>query len=442
MAQDVHSTRDVMKNQDYGLAPSIRFGIGQPTEVTFNALLMHNHDMPDYGLPPVNGAPAAVNRKNFYGATDDRTIQDVVNLNATITHRFNERLTLRNQTQYSRYRIDARESGPNNVGTLVNGAYTAFPATNLSNTTLLPLDVLYVGLGSHDRDIQDSSFYNQTDLIAEFATGQVKHQLLVGFELGEERNDTQNYTRNIPGNPNNYFRAVSLTSPVYAPAGNIPEITGNVVSAKATDIAPYINDTISFVDTWKAVAGVRYDRYEAKLTNSINLPASASQTVNYTSVRAGLIYQPTDSQSYYVSYGTSFNPSLETLALTNGQQSLDPETSRQYELGAKWVVARRQPVGHRGGVRHREGPHALADLARGVRAHRQHPRARLPGYRRRVVSPTHGRCSAATPTSTRRSCRRPCSTRRRARCPPTRRRTALRCGPRTTSRASGRRAPA
>ena len=336
MAQDVHSTRDVMKNQDYGLAPSIRFGIGQPTEVTFNALLMHNHDMPDYGLPPVNGAPAEVNRRNFYGATDDRTIQEVVNLNATITHRFNERLTLRNQTQYSRYKINARESGPNNVGTLVNGAYTAFPATNLSNTTLLPLDVLYVGLGSHDRDIQDSTFYNQTDLIAEFATGQVKHQLLVGFELGEERNDTQNYTRNIQGNPNNYFRAVPLTAPVYAPGGNIPEITGNVVSAKATDIAPYINDTISFLDTWKAVAGVRYDRYEAKLTNSISLPASASQTVNFTSVRAGLIYQPTGSQSYYVSYGTSFNPSLETLALTNGQQSLDPETSRQYELGAKW----------------------------------------------------------------------------------------------------------
>jgi len=325
-----------MKNQDYGLAPSLRFGIGQPTEVTLNALLMHNHDMPDYGLPPVNGAPAEVNRRNFYGATDDRTIQEVVNLNATITHRFNERLTLRNQTQYSRYKINARESGPNNVGTLVNVAYTAFPATNLSNTTLLPLDVLYVGLGSHDRDIQDSTFYNQTDLIAEFATGQVKHQLLVGFELGEERNDTQNYTRNIQGNPNNYFRAVPLTAPVYAPAGNIPEITGNVVSAKATDIAPYINDTISFLDTWKAVAGVRYDRYEAKITNSISLPASASQTVNFTSVRAGLIYQPTGSQSYYVSYGTSFNPSLETLALTNGQQSLDPETSRQYELGAKW----------------------------------------------------------------------------------------------------------
>jgi len=336
MAQDVHSTRDVMKNEDYGLAPSIRFGVGQPTEVTLNALFMHNDDMPDYGLPPVNGMPAGVNRKNFYGATDDRTIQEVANLNATVSHRFNDRLTLRNQTQYSQYRIDARESGPNNVGTMVNGVYTAFPAVNLSNTTLLPLDVLYVGLGSHDRDITDSTLYNQTDLIAEFATGPVAHQLLVGFEIGEERNETQNYTRNIPGNPNNYFRAVPLTAPVYATAGNIPEIPGNRVTAKATDIAPYINDTMSFGKHWKAVAGVRYDSYDASLDNSTNLPASASQRVDFTSVRAGVIYQPTGTQSYYVSYGTSFNPSLETLALVNGQQSLDPETSRQYELGAKW----------------------------------------------------------------------------------------------------------
>jgi catecholate siderophore receptor len=93
---------------------------------------------------------------------------------------------------------------------------------------------------------------------------------------------------------------------------------------------------MSFAEYWKLVAGVRYDRYNASLTNSINPPPSASQNIGYTSVRAGVIFQPTEVQSYYISYGTSFNPSLETLALVNGQQSLDPETSRQYELGGKW----------------------------------------------------------------------------------------------------------
>ncbi len=131
---------------------------------------------------------------------------------------------------------------------------------------------------------------------------------------------------------------MSLVDPLYAPAAGIPAVTGNHVDAHATDIAPYINDTLSFADYWKIVAGVRYDRYHASLTNSINQPPKASQTIGYTSVRAGAIFQPTDVQSYYFSYGTSFNPSLETLALTSGQQSLDPETSRQYEVGGKWDV--------------------------------------------------------------------------------------------------------
>jgi len=334
MAQDVHSTRNVMKNQDYGIAPSVRFGIGTPTEVTLSALLTHYDDMPDYGLPPVNGAPADVNRKTFYGATDDRTLQDVVNLNATITHTFTPTIKLRNQTQYSHYTIGARESGPNNVGTVSIGVYTPFVATNLGNATSLPLDQLYVGLGSHDRDITDTSLYNQTDLITDFTTGPVRHLLITGLELGRDTNNTQNFSRNIAGST--WFRVLSLVNPVYEPAAGIPAASTNLVQSSATDVAPYVNDTMSFAQYWKVVAGVRYDRYNASLTNSINLPESASQSIGFTSVRAGVIYQPTDLASYYVSYGTSFNPSLETLALTSGQQSLDPETSRQYEVGAKW----------------------------------------------------------------------------------------------------------
>ncbi len=336
MAQDVHSTRDVMKNQDFGFAPSLRFGIGTPTEVTLNALLTHNHDMPDYGLPPVNGAPADVNRKNFYGSTDDRTIQDVVNLNATISHRFSAVGHVA-QSDAVLALLDRRTRvGPQQRRHHHRRRLHAFPATNLSNTTSLPYDLLFVGLGSHDRNITDTSLYNQTDLITEFVTGPIKHALIAGLELGQDTNNAQNYSRNIPGNPNNYFLAVSLPSPAYQPAGGLPSVTGNLVQASATDVAPYVSDTMSIGDFWKAIAGVRYDRYNASLTNTISLPPSASQSVGFTSVRAGVIYQPTETQSYYLSYGTSFNPSLETLALTNGQQSLDPETSRQYELGAKW----------------------------------------------------------------------------------------------------------
>src|SRR6201996_7010102 len=51
------TTRDEMKNTDFGLAPSVRFGIGTPTEITLSALLQKNHDMPDYGFSPYGFGP-------------------------------------------------------------------------------------------------------------------------------------------------------------------------------------------------------------------------------------------------------------------------------------------------------------------------------------------------------------------------------------------------
>ena len=337
MAQKVDSTRDVMDYKDYGIAPSLRFGINTPTEVTLSAMINHNRDMPDYGLPPVNGAPAKVDRKTFYGLTDDRTIQDVAEFTAKVVHKITPDTRIQNQARYAYYKIDARESGPNNVGTR-NGAgvYTALAAANLGNDTSLPKSQLFVGLGSHDREIKDKAFYNQTDFITRLEAGGVRHDLVIGFEGGHETNRIDNTSRN--NLPSNFFASVPLVNPPYRSSDDLGLTVkqGNVVHAKATTLAPYINDTITFAKEWKVVAGLRHDTYKADLDNSISLPPDAHQKINFTSVRSGLLYQPTDSQTYYASYGTSFNPSLEALTVTNGQQELDPETNKSYEVGTKW----------------------------------------------------------------------------------------------------------
>ena len=141
-----------------------------------SALVLHNHDMPDYGLPPLNGGPAPVSSSNFYGLTDDRTVQDVQVTSANVEHK-SAPAQLRNQTQYNHYTTDAQETGPNRVGTIVGNVFTALPTDTIGNTTDLPLSALYVLLGSHDRHITDESIYNQTDLIAKFDTGQMRHSM-------------------------------------------------------------------------------------------------------------------------------------------------------------------------------------------------------------------------------------------------------------------------
>ena len=78
----------MLTNEDYGVAPVARFGIGTPTTVTVTSLFQHNHDMADYGISSLNGRPAPVNHDNFYGLTDDRILQDATVLGVRVEHRF------------------------------------------------------------------------------------------------------------------------------------------------------------------------------------------------------------------------------------------------------------------------------------------------------------------------------------------------------------------
>jgi catecholate siderophore receptor len=330
MTQDTQTTRDVMENRDYGIAPSLRFGIGTPTEFTLSGLFLHNRDMPDYGVPPLNGRPVEVSRRTYYGLTDDRTIQDVASVSAQLRHRIAPGLTLRNQTRYTRTSIDARTTGPNSLGTLAGAVYTVLPTRLTGNTTAVPQSQLFAQLGSHDRQITDTGLYNQTDLGVEFATGSLRHTLVAGLELG--RDTYRNQATGRTGLP-----AVSVNDPAIGstPAGSTTTY-GNLADATATTLAPYVNDTIEFNRHWKFIGGLRFDRYAARIANRTSAPASANQTVSFTSVRTGLMYQPTDSLSVYASYGTSFDPSLETLTVTNGTQALPPVKNRSHEAGVKW----------------------------------------------------------------------------------------------------------
>jgi catecholate siderophore receptor len=53
------------------------------------------------------------------------------------------------------------------------------------------------------------------------------------------------------------------------------------------------------------------------------------------SYRSGLVFHPTTSQSYYFSWGTSFNPSAESVALSVATNGAPPEKSEIFEVGAK-----------------------------------------------------------------------------------------------------------
>jgi len=340
------STRRKTTVNDYGVAPSFTMGMGTPTELTISALVQHNNDRPDYGVPPLNGRPAQTGFNTIYGHSDDRTIQDIAAVSGEIKHRFSDSLILRDQVQFNGVTTDARETAPQGIGTVDAKGYTAATPAGISN---LPLSQLFARLQSHDRVIHDTSIYNQLELKADFATGPFGNSLIVGAEIGRDEYRNQNYTRTSSCNgvalPAGYTACVPVLSPTYASSPTLTEVATNLAAGADTTAAVYFNDTLSVTSQLKLVGGLRYDHFSATITNSINsanTPGNAafprlSQTVGYTSARAGVIWQPTEPQSYYFSYSTSFNPSLEQLTSTTGiSQPLPPETNEAYEVGGKW----------------------------------------------------------------------------------------------------------
>lgn len=350
------SGRDLNNLQDIGVAPSLSFGLGEPTTLTLSALLQHNNDQTDYGIPNLNGEFVEVNKKNAYGLKDDRTVSDVMSLSAVIQHKLTATTIVRNQTMFTRVLTNAQETSPNGLGILVpNKGFVGLPSTSTraiaaTVTSNVPLADLWVRQRSRDRNLQDNTLFNLTELNSAFSLAGFKHHLLAGLELSYDTYDRQSYYRNGSCNGfdlNKKHATSGLTGclPLINPEpGNSPanavSLAANRGQASATNIGLFVNDTIDLTPQVKIVAGLRGDRYSASLRNSIvdsSTPATAQQTINNLSMRAGAIWQPMPWQSYYLSYSTSFNPSLEQLMNTTGRTApLAPQQNRAYEGGGKW----------------------------------------------------------------------------------------------------------
>jgi catecholate siderophore receptor len=332
------STRDEMKNTDFGLAPSLKLGIGTPTEITLSTLLQKNHDMPDYGFSPWQGRPVNAPRDTFFGYTNDRTNQDVATFSALVSHRFGDDMTLRNEVQSNHVHVDARETASQSLG--IPGTGAGFTSGFRPGVASDPLDSLFVKLQGHDRVITDHSVFDQLDLTARLDTGPVHHEVITGGELGHDSYSNQSYSRTGTCQgvtmATGYVGCESLVAPIYVESpANVPDVAGNLSTSSAQSTGAYFSDTLS-LGQFKLVGGVRRDWFDASIANTITLPRTIVQDVAYTSYRAGGIWQPTLAQSYYVSYSTSFDPSLEQLTNTTGTTTpLPPETNKAYEAGGK-----------------------------------------------------------------------------------------------------------
>lgn len=252
----------------------------------------------------------------YYGFPDNRMLDTDVNVGTVaLSHRFNDELSVKNTVRYGEY---DRNYLTHLFGTVTDTGLTS----TVARTQAL-------------RGNRQENLYNQTDFVLKRPLFGFNNTLMFGAEFGWENYDFK--SKNSTGVP-----SISIFNPVLTPSvgsGLATDFSGTLATDRYTETrtyAGYLMDQFELSPEWKLLAGVRYDVFSAAQNDRLNNANDFARIDRQWNPRAGIVWQPGKAQSYYFSYGTSFNPSAETYSLSEASNTLPPEKNRNFEIGAKY----------------------------------------------------------------------------------------------------------
>ncbi|RJG09116.1 TonB-dependent siderophore receptor [Pseudomonas cavernicola] len=315
--EDSDTFRDDAYIDRKAIAPSAFFKLSDDLELNLGATYLYDKRLIDFGIPALGNRPVDVDREKRFGSGDpdqDYARSEVYSFTAGLDYRINDDFTLSNTSRYYHYDLDRNN-------TLADSSPTRF--VTAPNGELL----VKLNRGNVARD--EYGVFNQTELKQQAQLAGMQHSLLYGMELGHQdkhqRVFSQNNVARVP-----VFRDALVAVPEHA----------STLSSKGTNFQDtagfYVQDLVELSSQWKALLGVRYDIFGQEYDDDRPVNTDLDRTDKTWSPRAGLVYQPDQVQSYYVSVSRGYQPSGEVFAVSVTNQHLEPEETTNYELGAKW----------------------------------------------------------------------------------------------------------
>lgn len=311
--EDSGSYRDQQFVKRHNFAPSLALKLAPQTDLLLQYTHARDKRLTDFGIPALNGRPVNVAAGTYYGssnaAQDDTTTSAMQSFTAALNHRFNDDWSVRNVTRIYDYALDR---------------YNTLPSGTTDPVTLT------VGRSRAFILRDEKGVFNQTDVTWRNRLGGLQQEWLMGMELGQQKKRSES----VSGGADR----VSILDPSGAapviPAANYN--ADNAIPSHTTQdtAALYWQDQITLAPQWKALVGARYDVYGQETRYDRKL-ATLSRTDKKFSPRAGLVWQPSDTVSYYVSYSKSFQPSGEAFALAANNTAAEPEITQNKEIGVK-----------------------------------------------------------------------------------------------------------
>jgi len=332
-----------------GIAAAFRFGIGEQNEFQASIYHLDNNNGMNYGLPWIkpratdttaaNTIISGLDPSDYYGMASDYNAGQA-NI-GTVSHiyRFNSDSEVKTQVRKGEYKRDQH------AGTVRFAGVGTTPTTNRAAVDLSNFGPNTVFTRGTNLKVQDlDTVQVQSDLSAKFVGLGVKHHVLAGVDYSHDE-------RVVYGALNAAQGGIAPVKPVTLAGTPNDGLVVNEIgrSYRATnDFASkafgiYAQDMLEVAPMWKVVGGLRYDNMDGKY-NAYAVPNTAvtpvtkttyRQKISEMSYRAGLLFQPSDLHSFHFSYGTSFNTSGDTYSYNALSANTPPESSVNYELGAK-----------------------------------------------------------------------------------------------------------
>lgn len=372
--------RDVEYYKRWGVAPSVTIGVEGPTRLTVQYLHQEDDNIAQYGVPYyaiAGGMLPGIDRSDYFGYRNIDT-QDITVDQATLTfeHELSDTVSIRNLSRWQQVSQLTIVGPPQGTFCLANGLTPTGGSCTVSVTGIGNVNVptgyyLIGGPRGNLRDSKNEILYNQLDLRAVFNTGAVEHTLVAGASASWEKYalSTGNVYRNANGTvANAAFPLINFGNPneiVTGPTGLGRVYGSNVYTGpvnffesgrqrgEVDNYAVYLFDAMK-IGKFEINGGVRWEHnsgnYRTDTGAAATLPTPQGALVtgpilrnsaDLFSYRIGLVYKPVETVTLYAAYGNSRTPSISAVngACTTATCNVDPESARNFEIGAKAEVA-------------------------------------------------------------------------------------------------------
>lgn len=351
--------RDVVKNKRWAVAPELAFGLNTDTRVYLNLLHVKQNNTPDggvltIGLPGYTSPDATrpflsnakpVNPHNFYGSTLDFDHVKADMFTVRVERDFANGARLQNTSRYGKttekYLLTSFMANTANLPTKTVNA-SSDPDSWTMKRSLLTF-----------KDQQNDILTNQTTLTFDFGTGALRHTMVTGLELTNEKQT--NYTWAATNGSTLPDASIYHPDP-YAPVNVTYARNGAFANGSTTTESLYAFDTAKLGENWIFNGGVRVDHYNTTF-NGVTLQGTATpQTLpvgtpiptaldlsdNLFNGKLSVLYKPTKDSSVYGLVATSKAPpgnnnfALSTSASSAANPKYDPQVTTTTEFGTKW----------------------------------------------------------------------------------------------------------